>query len=112
MTREELKAEREKLGEEIVRIVDIINNLVRDYAEKIGETRPLAVSISSRTAEKYISASSHVDLGYLEDECGMTEHEAHAVPKLFDVYRASKSGEIDHCFVTDLFLGEEAADGE
>lgn len=112
MTREELKAEREKLGEEIVRIVDIINNLVRDYAEKVGETRPLTVCISSRTAEPYISALSYVDLSYLQDYCGMTNEEAHAVPKLFDVIRSSKSGEIDHCFITDLFLGEEAADGE
>ena len=112
MTREELKAEREKLGEEIVRIVDIINNLVRDYAEKIGETRPLTVSISSRTNEQYVDALSYVDLSYLQDECGMTYEEAHAVPKLFDVFRSSKSGEIDHCLVTNLFLGEEASDGE
>lgn len=112
MTREELKAEREKLGEEIVRIVDNINDLVRDYAAKTGETRPLTVSISSRTAEPYVSASSYVDLSYLQDECGMTHDEAHAVPKLFDVIRLSKSGEINHCFMNEIFLGEEAADGE
>lgn len=105
MTRDEMKKKREELGNEILKTIDFINGMVRQYAELIGETRPITISISSRTAEEYANALAYIDIAYFEEQ-GETRAEAANHPELFNVWRSS--GRIGHDSVGKRgFLGEE-----
>jgi len=105
MTRDEMKKKREELGNEILRDIDRINGKVRQYAKLIGETRPITISISSRTAEEYANALAYIDIAYFEEQ-GETRTEAASHPELFNVWRSN--GRIGHDSVGKRgFLGEE-----
>lgn len=105
MTPDEMKKMREKLGNEILQTIDIINGMVRQYAELIGETRPITISITSRTAEDYAYGRAYIDLAYFEER-GETREEAAKHPELFNVWRSN--GRIDHDPIIQRgFLGEE-----
>ena len=105
MTPDEMKKMREKLGNEILQTIDIINGMVRQYANLIGETRPITISISSRTAEEYANALAYIDIAYFEEQ-GETRAEAASHPELFNVWRSN--GRIGHDSVGKRgFLGEE-----
>lgn len=101
---------RELVGLELIRIVDLINAKVTEYAHAIGEERPLTICLSSRTQEPYIDIDAYVDLGYLERQ-GMTMEEAHKVPYLLETNRLS-NGEIRHRFFNRKYLGEDEEGGE
>lgn len=106
MTKEELKQKREALGLEVLELVDAIGQKVREYAELIGEKRPLVASMNIRLSNNQASANSYVDLSYLQDECGMTEEESHKVPQLFSVCRVD-GFPIDHRLIrSEKYLGE------
>lgn len=108
MGQQEQKELREKLGEEIIELVDEINRKVKAYAAVINEERPLVVNISSRTNEPYIDAKAYVALDYLEQH-GMTREEAARAPELFDVVR-NHFGNIDHRMTHKAYIGEEGGE--
>lgn len=105
MGQQEQKELREKLGEEVVKLVDEINRKVKAYAALIDEERPLVVNISSRTEEPYIDAKAYVALDYLEQH-GMTREEAARAPELFNVIR-NHFGNINHRMTSKVYIGEE-----
>lgn len=110
MTKKELKEAREQLGVEMIRLMDEACALMAEYAAKIGEERPLVLSMTVRPNDDYATATGYISLPYLTEECGLTLDEAHEVPSLFDVTRL-KGPEVYHDLLKNqTFLGEEAAD--